>query len=137
MVTSWANSEGSCRSQLSGFKKINGRHVGTRSPDLYRVKNEVIHLTPFSSLVVPHPGTLRNTPKQPGFGDESVTSRFCLLRTKLKSQFFGTPKVYEYLFGSSTQRRCLSVHSRIQQHCGKLLAGKTKNSCVARTSAPR
>src|ERR1039458_1879720 len=38
MVTSWANSEESCRSRLSGFNEINGRHEETRTPDLYRVK---------------------------------------------------------------------------------------------------
>jgi hypothetical protein len=27
-----------CRSPRSGFNEINGRHVGTRTPDLYRVK---------------------------------------------------------------------------------------------------
>src|SRR6266446_6888013 len=38
MVTSWLNSGRSCRWLLSGFNEINGRHVGTRTPDLYRVK---------------------------------------------------------------------------------------------------
>ena len=38
MVTSWLNSGRRCRWLLSGFNEINGRHVGTRTPDLYRVK---------------------------------------------------------------------------------------------------
>jgi integrase len=38
MVTSWPNSEKSCRSRQSGFNEINGRHEETRAPDLYRVK---------------------------------------------------------------------------------------------------
>ena len=31
----------------------NGRHVGTRTPDLYRVNFEVLNLEPFSSLAFP------------------------------------------------------------------------------------
>jgi hypothetical protein len=36
MVTSWPNSERTCRSRLSGFNERNGRHEETRTPDLYR-----------------------------------------------------------------------------------------------------
>jgi hypothetical protein len=58
---------------------VGGRYR-IRTYDFHRVKNEVIHLTPFSSLVFPHRGTLRNPMKRDGFGDESVTSRFWLTR---------------------------------------------------------
>ena len=37
-LTSWPNSERTCRSQVSGLNEINGRHEETRTPDLYRVK---------------------------------------------------------------------------------------------------
>ncbi len=40
----------------------NGRHVGTRTPDLYRVKNEVTTLKPFACFAFPHFACLE-TPK--------------------------------------------------------------------------
>jgi hypothetical protein len=43
MVTSWANSEGSRRSRLSGFNEIDGRHEETRTPDLYRVNQPLLN----------------------------------------------------------------------------------------------
>jgi hypothetical protein len=57
MVTSWPNSEGSCRSRLSGFNEINGRHEETRTPDLYRVK--VRFTTTYNNFHVS--GKLRST----------------------------------------------------------------------------
>jgi hypothetical protein len=33
---------------------MNGRHVGTRTPDLYRVNFEVNNLEPFPYLAFPH-----------------------------------------------------------------------------------
>ncbi len=48
----------------------NGRHVGTRTPDLYRVNFEVIDLKPFPHLAFPHFSALENTPKQPSFDGE-------------------------------------------------------------------
>jgi hypothetical protein len=50
-----------CRSRLSRFNKINGRHEETRTPDLYRVNFEVTPLKPFSSLAFP----ILPTPKSP------------------------------------------------------------------------
>ncbi len=54
----------------------NGRHVGTRTPDLYRVNFEVNNLKPFACLAFPHTTYLKTARKQPIFGDELVTS-FC------------------------------------------------------------
>src|SRR5437016_632017 len=34
----WSRRPKSCRSPRSRFNEIDGRHVGTRTPDLYRVK---------------------------------------------------------------------------------------------------
>jgi hypothetical protein len=65
-------SQNTCINTEDGY----GRPEWTRTIDLFRVKNEVIPLTPFSSLVVPHRGIPKNTLKRPGFGDQSVTSRF-------------------------------------------------------------
>jgi len=55
-------------------KEENGRHVGTRTPDLYRVNFEVQHLKPFSSLAFPISPAPKMPLKQPSFGDELVTS---------------------------------------------------------------
>jgi len=52
----------------------NGRHVGTRTPDLYRVKLEVKRLQPFSCLAFPFSHLRKTALKQPIFGDELVTS---------------------------------------------------------------
>jgi hypothetical protein len=38
MATSGNSTRKDCRKRLSRFNEINGRHVGTRTPDLYRVK---------------------------------------------------------------------------------------------------
>ena len=51
-----------------------GRHVGTRTPDLYRVKSEVKPLQPFSCLAFPFSEIRKTALKQPIFGDELVTS---------------------------------------------------------------
>src|SRR6266849_1837036 len=58
--------------QLSGTR--NGRHVGARTPDLYRVKSAVKPLQPFSCLAFPFSHCAKTAPKQPVFGDELVTS---------------------------------------------------------------
>jgi hypothetical protein len=52
----------------------NGRHEETRTPDLYRVNFEVDNLKPFSSLAFPVVPRVETPQKQPGFGDEFVTS---------------------------------------------------------------
>ena len=54
--------------------KQDGRHVGTRTPDLYRVNFEVNNLKPFACLAFPHTTYLKTPRKQPIFGDELVTS---------------------------------------------------------------
>jgi len=38
------------RTSIYSFGMRNGRHVGTRTPDLYRVKNEVTDVNPFACL---------------------------------------------------------------------------------------
>jgi hypothetical protein len=43
-------------------------------PESYRVNFEVPHLKPFSSLAFPALRKIKIPPKQPGFGDELVTS---------------------------------------------------------------
>ena len=57
--------------------QVNGRHVGTRTPDLYRVKFEVNNLKPFSCLAFPCWLSCKIAHKQPSFGDELVTSFRC------------------------------------------------------------
>jgi hypothetical protein len=56
------------------LKKRNGRHVGTRTPDLYRVNFELNNLKPFACLAFPQITDLITPLKQPIFGDELVTS---------------------------------------------------------------
>jgi hypothetical protein len=51
-----------------------GRHVGTRTPDLYRVNFEVNNLKPFPHLAFPHFLAPENTPKQPSFDGELMAS---------------------------------------------------------------
>jgi len=58
-----------------GFRQQrNGRHEETRTPDLYRVKNEVINLKPFACFAFPNFTRLQNPRKLLVFGDEFVTS---------------------------------------------------------------
>ena len=52
----------------------NGRHVGTRTPDLYRVKLDFNHLQPFGSVAFPFSETRKTVQKQPIFVDELLTS---------------------------------------------------------------
>src|SRR6266403_5060936 len=52
MVTSSIRSRETCRSQSSSFNRMDGRHVGTRTPDLYRVNFEVNNLKPFPHLAL-------------------------------------------------------------------------------------
>src|SRR5712691_5214414 len=74
MLTRGNNSRQNCRSLPSRFSEIHGRHVGTRTPDLYRVKSEVKRLQPFSCLAFPFSHLPKTDLKQPIFGDELVTS---------------------------------------------------------------
>src|SRR5271165_2337982 len=60
---------------LHPFDKY-GRPVGTRTPDLYRVKNEVRELKPFACFAFPVLTTSKKALKWPSFGDELVTSFF-------------------------------------------------------------
>ncbi len=53
---------------------MDDRHVGTRTPDLYRVKSQVKPLQPFSCLAFPFSETRKTPLKQPILGDELVTS---------------------------------------------------------------
>jgi hypothetical protein len=53
----------------------NGRHVGTRTPDLYRVNFEVTTLKPFSYLACPHFIALKNALTQASF-DGELMARF-------------------------------------------------------------
>src|SRR5713101_6997360 len=52
----------------------NGRHVGTRTPDLYRVNLHFNHLQPFGSVAFPFSETRKTALKQPIFVDELLTS---------------------------------------------------------------
>jgi hypothetical protein len=47
--------------------------VGTRTPDLYRLKNEVKSLNPFACLAFPVPTPTKKAPICPSFGDELVS----------------------------------------------------------------
>ena len=51
-----------------------GRHVGTRTPDLYRVNFEVTTLKPFYHLAFPHFPLLENSRKHPSFDGELMAS---------------------------------------------------------------
>jgi len=129
-----------------GRTEKSGRHVGTRTPDLYRVKNEVIHLAPFSSLVVPHRGTLRNTPKRRSFGDESVTSQFCSPRWRsnqvlaysrvlfsrvVEVKFPFRTQTYSVLHGGNLLRACALrfLHKKMPKQSGCFLQGNSRK-CI-------
>src|SRR5882724_9110852 len=76
MVTSSIRSRETCRSQSSSFNRMDGRHVGTRTPDLYRVNFEVRNLKLFTYLAFPHFLAQENAQKQPSFdGDLMASSR--------------------------------------------------------------
>src|SRR5712692_1584132 len=70
MVTSSINSREMCRSRSSRFSRLDGRHVGTRTPDLYRVNFEVTNLKPFPYLAFPHSIDPKTAPKWPSFDGE-------------------------------------------------------------------
>ncbi len=94
MLTRRNNSRGNCLRLSSKFNEIHGRHVGTRTPDLYRVKFEVNNPKPFSCLAFPFSGLPKRALKRPIFGDELVTS---FVRVTDPSgifckQVFGTPQ---------------------------------------------
>src|SRR5712691_5785677 len=74
MLTRRNNSRQNCRSLPSRFSEIHGRHVGTRTPDLYRVNFEVTTLKPFPYLAFPHFPAIENTPKRPSFDGELMAS---------------------------------------------------------------
>ena len=72
MVTSSINSGETCQSQSSRFNRMDGRHVGTRTPDLYRVKLEVNVYNPLAAIparklvdIVPAVGTVLNLETSP------------------------------------------------------------------------
>src|SRR6266852_1480381 len=65
-----------CRSRLSGFNEINGRHEETRTPDLYRVNFEVTNPKPFPYLAFPHSIDLETAQKWSSFDGELMAS-FC------------------------------------------------------------
>src|SRR5712692_5935854 len=52
----------------------NGRHVGTRTPDLYRVNFEVNNLKPFPYLAFPHSIDLKTARIWPSFDGELMAS---------------------------------------------------------------
>ena len=64
---------------------MDDRHVGTRTPDLYRVKSEVKLLQPFSCLAFPFSQPRKTALKPPIFGDELVTS---FVRINLSDPYF-------------------------------------------------
>src|SRR5882724_2658525 len=51
-----------------------GRHVGTRTPDLYRVNFEVNNLKPFPYLAFPRPKSQRTLSEIPSFDGELMAS---------------------------------------------------------------
>jgi IS1 family transposase len=78
-------------------EKKYGRHEETRTPDLYRVKNEVSNLKPFGCRCFPHTNTLQNTYFLPSFVDELLTSfPFALF---LEKRLFSTKTIIP-IFGS-------------------------------------
>src|SRR5438046_2884145 len=54
--------------------KQDGRHVGTRTPDLYRVNFEVANLKPFPHLAFPQSKGPKTTCKLPSFDGELMAS---------------------------------------------------------------
>jgi hypothetical protein len=52
----------------------NGRHVGTRTPDLYRVNFEVSNPKPFPYLAFPRSKTQRTPSEIPSFDGELMAS---------------------------------------------------------------
>lgn len=69
-IKSWKGS----RSLRSRFNRIDGRHVGTRTPDLYRVNLEFTHLQPFGSVAFPLLTTQKTGLKGPIFADKLLTT---------------------------------------------------------------
>jgi len=59
---------------------MNGRHVGTRTPDLYRVNFEVNNLKPFRYLAFPQMIGSKMGPKQASFDGELMASFFASCR---------------------------------------------------------
>jgi hypothetical protein len=64
-----------------------GRHEGTRTPDLYRVKFRLDNLKPFACLAFPFRDTRKKPLKTASLGDELVTS-FGLRRCVAKREGF-------------------------------------------------
>ncbi len=50
MLTSWKEISNRWSCLPSRFTEIDGRHEGTRTPDLYRVKFDLKNLKPFACL---------------------------------------------------------------------------------------
>src|SRR6266852_638428 len=74
MLTRRNNSRRNCLRLSSKFNEIHGRHVGTRTPDLYRVKFEVNNLKPFPYLAFPHSIDLKTARIWPSFDGELMAS---------------------------------------------------------------
>src|SRR5437016_4141129 len=87
MVTSSIRSRETCRSQSSSFNRMDGRHVGTRTPDLYRVNFEVNNLKPFPHLAFPHFATSEKSSKHRGFDGELMASSSAKLVRDLAAYF--------------------------------------------------
>src|SRR6266852_795864 len=96
MLTRRNNSRRNCLRLSSRFNEMNGRHVGTRTPDLYRVNFEVSNPKPFACLAFLRTTYLKTPRKQPIFGDELVTS-FC------KPKFLAFPASRVLAHGVDTQ----------------------------------
>ena len=85
--------------------EITGRHVGTRTPDLYRVKSEVKPLQPYSCLAFPFSHLPKIALKQPIFGDELVTS---FVQVNLSALAFPARRFLAH--GADTRLRGLRPH---------------------------
>jgi hypothetical protein len=71
-----APAPGMCDIEMRNYDRNDGRPVGTRTPDLYRVKNEIKSLNPLGCLTLPGLTPSTKAPICPSFADELVTS-FC------------------------------------------------------------
>jgi hypothetical protein len=73
-LTSSGGDRGEPAGAHSADSMINGRHVGTRTPDLYCVNLDFKPLQPFGSVAFPFLETRKTALKQPIFVDELLTS---------------------------------------------------------------
>ena len=97
----------------------NGRHVGTRTPDLYRVNFEVNTLKTFPHLAFPHFATSENSSKHPGFDGELMASSSAPLVRDLApiylclAQFFSRCRINYYQLATADQPYPGIVNPRI------------------------